>query len=160
MAPRAPSILVLHGPNLNLLGVREPEVYGATTLAELDAELVRLGAELGAEVTCRQSNSEGALIDALHGARGRHQGIVINPGAYTHTSVALHDALRAVAVPAVEVHLSNLWAREAFRQGSLTAPACLGVIMGLGTASYHLALRHLIPRAAAELARMSPRSDA
>lgn len=138
-----PVVLVLHGPNLNLLGVREPGVYGRTTLAELDAELRQLGDTLGLEVQAAQANGEGQLIDLLHEARTRVRGVVINPGGYTHTSVALADALRAIELPVIEVHLSNLFAREAIRHVSITGAACLGVVMGLGTASYALALRHL-----------------
>lgn len=133
-------VVVIHGPNLNRLGLREPEIYGATTLAELDTELEALGRSLGLDVRSVQSNSEGALIDAIHAAVD-DAGIVINPGGYTHTSVAIADALRSVPTPAVEVHLSNTYAREEFRQRSLTAPACVGVVMGLGVNSYRLALR-------------------
>lgn len=139
-----PRVLVIHGPNLNLLGQREPGVYGSQTLAELDASLHELAERLGAAVTIRQSNHEGVIIEWIHEAAAEADGIVINPGGYTHTSVAIHDALRAVKVPAVEVHLSNLYAREAFRHVSVTGPACVGVVMGLGAASYHLALRHLV----------------
>lgn len=140
----APRVLVIHGPNLNLLGQREPGIYGAQTLAQLDASLQALAAELGAELTIRQSNHEGVILDWIHAANGTADGIIINPGAYTHTSVAIQDALRAVPVPAIEVHLSNLYRRESLRQVSLSGVACVGVIMGLGTASYHLALRHLV----------------
>lgn len=140
-------IWVIHGPNLNLLGEREPNVYGRTTLAELDAGLRRLGAELGVAVECRQANGEGQIIDLLHEARLRANGVVINPGGYTHTSVAIGDALRGISIPAIEVHISNIFAREDFRQRSLTGGACLGVVMGLGLESYHLALRHLAARA-------------
>jgi 3-dehydroquinate dehydratase-2 len=140
-------VLVLHGPNLNLLGEREPGIYGAGTLAELDASLHVLAAELGVSLTTRQSNNEGTLIDWIQSARPRGSdpqgGLIINPGGYTHTSVAIHDALRAVSIPVLEVHLSNILARDSFRQVSVTGVACAGVIMGLGPASYHLALRHL-----------------
>jgi len=153
----SPRVLVLHGPNLNLLGTREPEIYGRTTLAELDASLQALARELGVHLTTRQSNSEGALIDAIQGCRagGSHpqDGLIINPGGYTHTSVAIHDALRSVSIPAIEVHLSNLYARESLRHTSVTGVACAGVIMGLGTASYLLALRHLANVLAAISAR-------
>jgi 3-dehydroquinate dehydratase-2 len=147
-------ILVIHGPNLNLLGEREPEVYGSTTLADLDGELRAWGEFHGFEIQCEQSNSEGEIIDWLHrwgrpdkeytqGARG----IVLNPAGYTHTSVAIRDAIAAIPSPVVEVHISNIHAREDFRARSLTAPACLGVIGGFGTASYLVALdalrRHL-----------------
>jgi 3-dehydroquinate dehydratase-2 len=134
-------VTVIHGPNLNLLGTREPEIYGSTTLAQLDARLAEIAASRGAKVACHQSNSEGAIIDRIHAAPG---GIVINPGGYTHTSVAIADALRAVRGPAVEVHLSNIYAREAIRQVSLTAPACRGVVMGLGVNSYVLALEAVL----------------
>lgn len=137
-----PPVLVLHGPNLNLLGTREPEVYGKTTLAELDASLVALGQELGVRVTCEQHNGEGALIDALHRAR-TFAGVLVNPAGYTHTSVAVRDALAALECPKIEVHLSNIHARESFRHTSITAGACDGVVAGLGPESYRLALRHL-----------------
>lgn len=140
-----PSVLVIHGPNLNLLGQREPEIYGRLTLAELDAELARLADELGLRITTRQSNGEGEIVTLIHTAAD-HAAIVLNPGGYTHTSVAITDALRAVSVPVVEVHLSNLYGREPMRHVSLTGAACDGVIMGLGPSSYHLALRYLAAR--------------
>ena len=134
--------VVLHGPNLNLLGAREPEVYGAVTLAELDAALAEAAAPH--TVTCLQSNHEGALIDAVHDAARRGAaGIVINPGGYTHTSVALRDAIAAVGLPTVEVHLSNVHAREAFRHTSLIAPVCVGQVLGFGWRSYLHGLRAL-----------------
>jgi len=139
-------VLVLHGPNLDLLGQREPEIYGHQTLAQLDDSLRAEGEPLGLDVRCAQSNSEGALIDHLHEAGRTCAGVVINPGGYTHTSVAIGDALRGIAIPAVEVHLSNLYGREPLRHTSLTGAACVGVIMGLGASSYHLALRYLAAR--------------
>ena len=138
-------ILVLHGPNLNLLGQREPEHYGRVDLATIDAMLVRAGQRLGVAVECFQSNHEGQLIDAIHAAIGRCEGIVINPGGLSHTSVSLRDAL-AAGPPALEVHLSNIHARERFRQRSLTAGACLGGVYGLGAAGYVLALEGLVAR--------------
>jgi len=138
------SVLVLHGPNLNLLGEREPEVYGHMTLAEIDQRLVELGRGLNVDVRCAQSNSEGALIDALHDARKWAQGVLINPGGYTHTSVALRDAVAGIGLPVVEVHLSNIHAREEFRRRSLLAPVCIGSIMGFGWRSYEWGLRAMV----------------
>ncbi len=138
------SILVLHGPNLNLLGLREPEVYGSTTLAEIDTRLEQIGRGISAQVSSLQSNHEGVLIDAVHTAYGQHQGILINPGAYTHTSVALRDAIAAVQLPTVEVHLSNIYQREEFRHRSLIAPIVIGQISGFGAESYQLGLRALV----------------
>ena len=138
---RPKSIAVIHGPNLNLLGAREPEIYGTLTLRDVDAAVKRLGDELGCKISTEQHNAEGDLIDAVHRAAARGSGIVINPGAYTHYSYALRDALAAVAVPKVETHLSNTHAREAFRRRSVIAPVVDGVIGGLGVNSYLLALR-------------------
>lgn len=139
----AQRILVLHGPNLNLLGVREPGIYGNLTLAELDDTLVALGNELGASVTCWQSNHEGALLDRIHQARqDGTEFIIINAGAYTHTSVALRDALAGVSLPFVEVHLSNIHKREPFRHHSYLAELAVGQIAGLGADGYEAALRY------------------
>lgn len=137
------AVLVMHGPNLNLLGSREPEYYGRMTLEEIDQRLLDLGSELNIEVRTFQSNYEGALIDTLHEARVWAAGIIINPGGYTTTSVALRDALSALGLPAIEVHLSNVHAREEFRRHSMIAPVCLGSVAGLGWRSYTLALRAL-----------------
>lgn len=138
MPPR--HVAVLHGPNLNLLGTREPAVYGTVTLAEIDRGLVERAKARGATVESFQSNLEGELVQRIQEVAARAQAIVINPAAYTHTSVAIRDALSAVGLPAVEVHLSNLHRREPFRRRSLTAPACIGTIAGFGARSYYLAL--------------------
>ena len=137
---------VLNGPNLNLLGTREPAIYGTTTLAQIDARLALIGRELGVEVECAQRNGEGELIDLLHAWRGSVQGVVINAGAYTHTSIALRDALSGIAMPFVEVHLSNIYAREPERRHSMLASAALGLITGLGADGYEYALRGLVSR--------------
>lgn len=133
-----PSVLVLNGPNLNLLGTRQPEVYGATTLADIEGMCREHAPDLA--LTFLQSNHEGALIDAIHAAKGTQDGIIMNAGAYTHTSVALHDALASVELPCVEVHLSNIHAREPFRHHSYVAPVAVGQIAGFGAQSYTLAL--------------------
>jgi len=139
------TIWVLHGPNLNLLGTREPGVYGATTLAQIDAMLAAEGQAAGVHVESFQSNHEGALVERIHAARDAGVGyIVINPAAFTHTSVAIRDALAAVAIPFVEVHLSNVHRREAFRHHSYFSDLAVGVIAGLGPSGYRFALRHAI----------------
>jgi 3-dehydroquinate dehydratase-2 len=137
-------ILILHGPNLNLLGTREPEVYGSLTLDDINSKLIELGKELGTEIDCVQSNHEGALIDVLHDARSWAHGVVFNPGGYTHTSVALRDAISAIQIPVVEVHLSNVDAREEFRHVSMISAVCKGKITGFGWRSYTLGLSALI----------------
>ncbi len=138
------NVLVLHGANLNLLGKREPEIYGSTTLEDINQRLAAQGQSLGIQLSCFQSNHEGALIDAIHAAAGVYQGILINPGGYTHTSVALRDALSGVYIPTVEVHLSNIHKREEFRHHSYIAPIAVGQISGFGADSYRLGLEALV----------------
>lgn len=142
------TILIMHGPNLNLLGTREPDVYGSTTLPDIEKGLITLGEELGVKLKFFQSNSEGALIDRLHAAREDCNGVVFNPGAYTHTSVALRDAITSIQpLPVVEIHLSNVYARsEEFRHKSLLAPVCIGQVAGFGSDSYLLGLRAIVNR--------------
>ena len=136
-------VLILHGPNLNLLGERETSIYGDMKLDDLNAQLVEDGAALGLDVRTAQSNYEGGLIEALHEARNWAKGVVLNPGGYTHTSVALRDAVAAIGIPVVEVHMSNISAREEFRHRSLISPVCVGQIAGFGWKSYRLGLRAL-----------------
>ncbi|BAZ46026.1 3-dehydroquinate dehydratase, type II [Chondrocystis sp. NIES-4102] len=138
------SVLVLHGPNLNLLGLREPEIYGSMTLEAINDILKSDSEKLGIYLACLQSNHEGILVDAIHNARDHHQGIMINAGAYTHTSVAIRDALAAVKIPAVEVHLSNIYTREEFRHHSYIAPVVIGQISGFGVDSYRLGLQAIV----------------
>lgn len=138
------SILILNGPNLNLLGTRQPEVYGPTTLADIEALCQAKAKEMGITIDFRQSNHEGALIDAIHAARGVHAGIILNAGAYTHTSVALMDAIASIALPAVELHLSNIHAREEFRKTSFISRVVVGQICGFGAAGYPLAMDALL----------------
>jgi 3-dehydroquinate dehydratase-2 len=137
-------ILVLHGPNLNALGSREPAIYGRATLDDIRRQLEALATQLGCEVECQQTNHEGVLIDALHSAWSRADGILLNPGGLSHTSVALRDAILAAGLPVVEVHLSNPNAREVFRHTSLSSGAAVGVVQGFGPAGYGLALRGLV----------------
>lgn len=137
------SLLILNGPNLNLLGTRQPEIYGHTTLADIEAICADAAKNASLSVVCLQSNHEGALIDAIHAARGQHDGVILNAGAYTHTSVALMDAIASVGLPLVEVHLSNIHAREAFRHKSYIAPVAIGQICGFGALGYVLAIQAL-----------------
>ena len=146
-------ILILHGPNLQALGTREPEVYGRVTLEEVNASLVALAGELGCEIETFQSAHEGVLIDALYQARGRCHGVVFNPGGLTHTSVAIRDAIAGAGLPTVEVHVSNPHAREAFRHDSLVSGAVMARVAGFGPASYLLALRGLVETLGAHAAR-------
>ena len=140
-------VLVIHGPNLNLLGEREPGVYGKQTLAEIDAAIQALAQQLSVEVSVVQHNSEGAIIDALHAARNDCDAVLINPGAYTHYSYAIADAIAAISIPVIEVHISNVHAREQFRRTSVVAPVCAGSVGGFGADSYLLALRGAVQRA-------------
>ncbi|KPK52368.1 MAG: 3-dehydroquinate dehydratase [Myxococcales bacterium SG8_38_1] len=144
MAGSLKRVLVLNGPNLNLLGTREPDVYGSTTLDDIAEELADLGRTLGAAVELRQSNQEGQLIDWLHEARDSFDGVIMNPGGLTHTSVSLRDGIAAAGLPTVEVHISNTHARESFRHQSVTAAVCIGSVIGFGKNSYALGLRALI----------------
>ncbi|MEH6689562.1 MULTISPECIES: type II 3-dehydroquinate dehydratase [Pseudorhizobium] len=137
------TVFVLNGPNLNMLGKREPGIYGGKTLKDIENDCVAAGSSHGLAIDFRQSNHEGMLVDWLHEADEKAVGVAINAGAYTHTSVALHDAIRAISVPVIEVHISNVHAREAFRHHSMIAPACKGVICGFGPTSYILALHAL-----------------
>ncbi|MCY9783327.1 type II 3-dehydroquinate dehydratase [Nocardiopsis sp. EMB25] len=146
------TVLLLNGPNLNLLGTRDPEQYGTTTLAEVERRVVELGEELGVEVVCAQSNSEGAMVDHVHAAR-HWAGVVLNPGAYAHYSIALRDAIDAVEAPVVEVHISNVYAREEFRHTSVTAPVAAGYVAGCGVFGYELGLRAVLRRDAERRSR-------
>ncbi|WP_017603050.1 type II 3-dehydroquinate dehydratase [Nocardiopsis alkaliphila] len=145
MSDTSRTVLLLNGPNLNLLGTRDPKQYGTTTLAQVEERVVALGKELGVEVVCAQSNSEGVLVDHVHSAR-HMVGVVMNPGAYAHYSIALRDAIDAIEAPVVEVHISNVYAREEFRHTSVTAPVVAGYVAGCGTVGYELALRAVLAR--------------
>ncbi len=134
------SLLILNGPNLNLLGTRQPDVYGCTTLADIEADCVAYSSQLGVNVTCTQSNHEGELVDTIHAAKGTFDGIILNAGAYTHTSIALMDAIASVELPVIELHLSNIHARESFRHNSYIAPVAIGQICGFGAAGYRLSI--------------------
>lgn len=136
-----PRVLVVHGPNLNMLGLREPEVYGRTRLTDIDAQLAAIGGQLGIDVTAFQSNHEGAIVDKIQASVGNIDGLIINPAAYTHTSIAIRDAIVVLSVPIIEVHISNIHKREAFRHRSLLADVVTGQIVGLGVNGYYLALR-------------------
>jgi 3-dehydroquinate dehydratase-2 len=147
---KAPKVLILNGPNLNMLGTRQPEVYGRETLADIEESCRRHGNSRGLAVDCRQSNSEGELVSWIQGARGSHDGIIINPGAYSHTSIAIMDAILAVGLPLIEVHLSNIHRREAFRHHSYVSKAADAVICGLGSQGYLMALDAMARRLNAE----------
>lgn len=147
MPENTSTVLLLNGPNLNLLGTRDPGQYGTTTLAEVEERVMALGKELGVEVVCAQSNSEGGMVDHVHSAR-HYAGVVMNPGAYAHYSIALRDAIDAVEAPVVEVHISNVYAREEFRHTSITAPVAAGYVAGCGIMGYELGLRAVLARAA------------
>jgi 3-dehydroquinate dehydratase-2 len=138
-----PLVFVLNGPNLNMLGSREPEVYGRETLADIEALCREVGREIGVEIDFRQTNHEGVLVDWIQEARGKAAGIVLNPGAYTHTSIAIHDAIRVAETPVVELHLTNVFARESFRRHSFVSPVARGVVCGFGARGYEWALRAL-----------------
>ena len=153
-------LLVVHGPNLQLLGEREVSVYGKVTLAEINRALLKEAAELGVELEILQSNHEGAIVDRIGSVRGQFSGVLINPAAYTHTSVAIRDALAACGLPAVEVHLSHIYKREDFRQHSMTAPACVAQVTGFGKDSYLLGLRGLVAFASNNKATVSPKKTA
>jgi 3-dehydroquinate dehydratase-2 len=149
-------LLVLNGPNLNLLGLREPAVYGAATLADVEALCRAAAADRGASAECRQSNHEGQLIDWIHEAGVRHRagdliGVVMNPGAFTHTSIALHDAIKGTGIPLIEVHISNVHARESFRHHSYISPAAAGIVVGFGIEGYVLAIEGLVRKARATM---------
>ncbi len=150
------TILLLHGPNLNLLGERKPEIYGTTTLLDIEADVAAAANARGASLICFQDNHEGALIDCLHEHRRVVDGVVLNAGAYTHTSVALRDAIEAVQLPVVEVHISNTHAREGFRHVSLIAPVCLGQVTGMGREGYTTAVNLLLDALAEASARPAP----
>ena len=145
MSDTSRTVLLLNGPNLNLLGTRDPKLYGTTTLARVEERVVALGEELGVEVVCAQSNSEGAMVDHIHSAR-HGVGVVMNPGAYAHYSIALRDAIDAIEAPVVEVHISNVYAREEFRHTSVTAPVVAGYVAGCGILGYELGLRAVLAR--------------
>jgi 3-dehydroquinate dehydratase-2 len=143
-------ILVMHGPNLNMLGQREATIYGKTTLSDINAAMKSLGSELGVEIETFQSNHEGDLVDKVQRAKGEFEGVVINPAAFTHTSIALRDAFLAVSIPFVEVHISNVYSREPFRHKSLLSDVAIGVVAGFGPLSYNMGLRGLLERIRAD----------